>query len=137
MVQELLVAGTRAVTESAVTGKNNGGTPTGRCKNKINDLDLPIAAVRESFPAVCDNKDFTLFDNAADAPRIDKALNEMAPIEAEMTQVKSTSRDPSLVYPIMLDAQYANSGNVAWTADSVLPAKVYEVCRSTNRDVKR
>ena len=60
-------------------------------------------------------------------PAVNGVLSKMAAIEEEMTQVKSTSRDAALVYPIMLDAQYADLGNVAETADSAPPQQVYDV----------
>jgi hypothetical protein len=58
---------------------------------------------------------------------IDGVLRKMSDVEGELTQVKSTSQPASLVYPIMLDAQYADLANVVESADSAPPAQVYEV----------
>jgi hypothetical protein len=67
---------------------------------------------------------------AADSSRqqaIDAAQQKMADLESALTQVKSTSQPASLVYPIMLDAQYADLMNVVESADSAPPAQVYAV----------
>lgn len=55
------------------------------------------------------------------------ALKKMADIEEAITQVRSTSRDADLVFPIMLDAQYAELANVAVSADTAPPAQLYSV----------
>ena len=52
-------------------------------------------------------------------------LQEMAAIEGELVQVNSTNRSAALVYPIMLDAQFADLANVAEGADSAPPAQLY------------
>jgi len=58
---------------------------------------------------------------------VDSAERAMAAIEGELIQVKSTSREAALVYPIMLDGQYADLGNVAESADGPPAAQVLEV----------
>lgn len=45
---------------------------------QIDDVDFPIAAVRESFPAIHNNKDFTFFDNAAGAQAPQLVLDTVA-----------------------------------------------------------
>ena len=64
---------------------------------------------------------------------IEEVEKKMMSIEEELTQVNSTSAAASLVYPIMLDAQYADLANVAETADSAPPAQVYEVFQDYER----
>ena len=52
----------------------------------------------------------------------------MADIErAQMIQVASVTRWADLVYPIELDARYADLMNVVESADSAPPAQTYEV----------
>ena len=64
--------------------------------------------------------------DGANAGAVDDMLARIAPIEEELVQVKSTNRSAALVYPIMLDAQYGDLGNVAQSADWAPPAQVYE-----------
>ena len=47
-------------------------------------------------------------------------------IEERLIQVGSTNRSAALVFPIMLDAQFADLMNVAEEADTAPPAQVYQ-----------
>jgi hypothetical protein len=60
-------------------------------------------------------------------PAVVEVLKKMSEIESALVQVDSTNRSAALVYPIMLDAQYAELANVAASSDSAPPAQVYEV----------
>ncbi len=55
--------------------------------------------------------------NASLTQAIDRVEQEMAAIERQLIQSKSVNRAASLVYPIMLDAQYADLGNVVESAE--------------------
>jgi hypothetical protein len=57
----------------------------------------------------------------------------MADIEAQLIQVKSVNRWASLVYPIMLDAQYADLANAVESADAAPAAQIYEVFEDYER----
>jgi len=61
------------------------------------------------------------------AAPMDDVQRKMTAIEEQITQVKSTSRDAALVFPIMLDAQYADLANVAESSDAALPAQLFDV----------
>ncbi|MGH9731121.1 MAG: hypothetical protein ACRD4A_05420, partial [Candidatus Acidiferrales bacterium] len=52
---------------------------------------------------------------------------QMDEIEGQLIQVASVTRWAALVYPIELDAQYADLMNVVESADSAPPAQTYEV----------
>jgi hypothetical protein len=58
---------------------------------------------------------------------------KMADIEAQLIQVKSVNRWASLVYPIMLDAQYADLANAVESADAAPAAQIYEVFEDYER----
>jgi photosystem II stability/assembly factor-like uncharacterized protein len=65
--------------------------------------------------------------NPATVQAIDAVEQKMDEIEGQLIQVASVNRWAALVYPIMLDAQYAELGNVVEGADSAPPAQTYEV----------
>jgi hypothetical protein len=65
--------------------------------------------------------------NPATVQAIDAVEVKMGEIEGQLIQVASVNRWAALVYPIMLDAQYAELGNVVEGADSAPPAQTYEV----------
>src|SRR5262249_15118360 len=52
------------------------------------------------------------------AQAIDAAEQAMSAIEGELIQVRSVNRYAALVYPTMLDAEYANLANAIESADS-------------------
>jgi hypothetical protein len=60
------------------------------------------------------------------AQEIDHVERELT-VEAELVQTKSVNQPASLVYPIMLDAQYADLANVVESSDSAPPAQTYEM----------
>jgi photosystem II stability/assembly factor-like uncharacterized protein len=58
---------------------------------------------------------------------IEAVEKKMRDIEGQLIQVASVNRWAALVYPIMLDAQYADLGNVVESADTAPAAQIYEV----------
>lgn len=64
--------------------------------------------------------------NPATVQAIEAVEQKMGEIEGQLIQVASVNQWAALVYPIMLDAQYAELGNVIEGADSAPPAQVYE-----------
>jgi hypothetical protein len=64
------------------------------------------------------------------APQIDAVEQKMAAIEGQLIQVESVTRWADLVYPIELDAQYADLMNVVESADSAPPAQTYDVYKT-------
>ncbi|HEU5452132.1 MAG TPA: hypothetical protein VFU76_09115 [Terriglobales bacterium] len=57
---------------------------------------------------------------------LDAVSAKMSAIEEQLVQVNSTNRSAALVFPIMLDAQFADLANVAEGADSAPPQQVYD-----------
>jgi hypothetical protein len=93
-----------------------------KCRDRVNELHDAVNQIRAAR-VVLGNARLS----SSNAGAIDELQRKMASIEEEMTQVKSTSRDADLVFPIMLDAQYADLGNVAESSDSVPPQQVFDV----------
>jgi photosystem II stability/assembly factor-like uncharacterized protein len=91
-----------------------------KARNRVNQLHHTVLAIR-SARAQLEKTPGT--GNA----QADAALTKMSAIEEAITQVRSTSRDAALVFPIMLDAQYAELANVAVSADTAPPAQLYDV----------
>jgi photosystem II stability/assembly factor-like uncharacterized protein len=65
--------------------------------------------------------------NPTTVQAIELTEKKMSEIEGQLIQVESVNRWAALVYPIMLDAQYADVGNVVESADTAPPAQAYEV----------
>jgi photosystem II stability/assembly factor-like uncharacterized protein len=57
---------------------------------------------------------------------IDSLEREMAAIDDQLIQVQSTNRDAALVYPIRLDAQYADLMNAVESADAAPPEQTIQ-----------
>ncbi len=58
---------------------------------------------------------------------LDGVEQNMAAIEGQLIQMGSVNFAASLVYPIMLDAQYADLGNAVESSDSAPPMQTYEM----------
>ena len=80
--------------------------------NRLRAARAELAALRRS--------------SAGGSAEIEPVVAKMGAIEEQLVQVNSTNRSAALVYPIMLDAQFADLANVAEAADSAPPAQVYE-----------
>ena len=65
--------------------------------------------------------------DASQSQTIGSIEQQMDEIEGQLIQVASVTRWAALVYPIELDAQYADLMNVVESADSAPPAQTYEV----------
>ena len=64
--------------------------------------------------------------STAEEQAVKQVIEKMDGIEGRLIQVNSTNRSAALVYPIMLDAQYADLANVAESSDSAPPQQVYQ-----------
>lgn len=93
-------------------------------RDRITEVHNTVNKIRETRAAL---------ENArkrADSPRspdLDGLEQKLSDIEAQLIQVKSVNTWAALVYPIMLDAQYADLANVVESADSAPPKQTYEV----------
>jgi hypothetical protein len=65
--------------------------------------------------------------SASKTQAIDAIEQKLAAIEEQLIQVRSVNFAAALVFPIMLDAQYADLGNAVESADSAPPEQTYEM----------
>ncbi|HZQ90646.1 MAG TPA: hypothetical protein VFA60_02510 [Terriglobales bacterium] len=93
-------------------------------RDRVNELHNAVIQIRNSRASV---EKASAGGDAGRRSTIDGLLRKMADIEGKMTQVRSTSRDAALVYPILLDAQYAELANVAGAADTAPPQQLYDL----------
>jgi photosystem II stability/assembly factor-like uncharacterized protein len=97
---------------------------------EVNNLVLQIRQARAKLEAARNGVD----------PSRQQAIADLDPklyaLEQRLTQVKSTNSSAALVYPIMLNAQYAELGNVLETADSAPPEQTYQVFQDYERERK-
>jgi photosystem II stability/assembly factor-like uncharacterized protein len=103
-------------------------------RDRVSELHEAVIKIRAARTSLSNVR------TAADSSKqqaIDAAQQKMTDLESAFTQVKSTSQPASLVYPIMLDAQYADLMNVVESADSAPPAQVYEVFQDYERRRER
>lgn len=101
-----------------------------KLRDRVTDIHNQVLQIRQARAAL------EAARNGADSAKlqsIDAVEQKMADVEAELTQVKSTNLSAALVYPIMLDAQYADLGNVVESSDSAPPAQVYDVFQDYER----
>ncbi|MBV9436953.1 MAG: glycosyl hydrolase, partial [Acidobacteria bacterium] len=94
---------------------------------EVHNAVLQIRQARASLESARTGADSTKLQ------AIDAVEQKMAAVEAELTQVKSTNLSAALVYPIMLDAQYGDLGNVVESSDSAPPTQVYSVFQDYER----
>ena len=97
---------------------------------EVHRLVLQIQQARAGLEAARSSADSSKQQTIAD---LDSKLDAL---EQRLTQVKSTNSSAALVYPIMLDAQYADLGNVLETADSAPPQQTYQVFQDYERQRK-
>lgn len=101
-----------------------------KLRDRVTDVHNAVLQIREARASL------EAARNGADSAKlqaIDALEQKMAAVEAELTQVKSTNLSAALVYPIMLDAQYADLSNVVESSDSAPPAQVYDVFQDYER----
>jgi hypothetical protein len=96
----------------------------------VHNSAMQIRQARAALEAARSGADGSKLDSIA---TIEPKLDEL---EQRLTQVKSTNSSAALVYPIMLDARYADLGNVLETADSAPPQQTYEVFQDYERERK-
>ena len=95
-----------------------------KIRDRINELHKTVIQIRDTRAELDVIRKHANPETAQSIAALDKKLEA---VEGQLTQLGSTNRAASLVYPIMLDAQYADLGNVLETADSAPPAQVYDV----------
>jgi photosystem II stability/assembly factor-like uncharacterized protein len=95
-----------------------------KIRDRITEVHNTVNKIREARSSLenAHNK-----ANSSDLQKLNTVEQKMADIEAQLIQVKSVNRWAALVYPIMLDAQYADLANVVESADAPPPAQTYEV----------
>lgn len=101
-----------------------------KLRDRVTDVHNQVLQIRQARTAL------EAARNGADSAKlqaIDEVEQKITAVEAELTQVKSTNLSAALVYPIMLDAQYADLGNVVESSDSAPPAQVYDVFQDYER----
>jgi len=99
-------------------------------RDRVTGVHEAVLQIREARTALESAR------SGADATKlqaIDAIEQKMTAVEAALTQVNSTNLSAALVYPIMLDAQYADLGNVVESSDSAPPAQVYDVFQDYER----
>ena len=93
-------------------------------RDRIDQVSHTVNDIREAKAAL--EADRKRVGSSADEA-IDAVENKMATIEGQLVQVHSTTLGASLVYPIMLDAQYGDLLNTVESADAAPPAQTYKV----------
>ena len=94
-----------------------------RIRDRVTEIQNTVMAIIEARTKLENQKKA----NPGSASSIDSLEKELDSIEGELIQMKSVNREAGLVYPIMLDAQYAELGGVIESADSAPPAQVIEM----------
>ncbi|MGH9709450.1 MAG: hypothetical protein ACRD37_02760, partial [Candidatus Acidiferrales bacterium] len=91
--------------------------------DRVSEVHNTVNAIRAARVSLDAQKTADL----SQAQAIASIEQQMDEIEGQLIQVASVTRWASLVYPIELDAQYADLMNVVESADSAPPAQTYEV----------
>lgn len=94
-----------------------------RIRDRVTEIQNTVMAIIEARTKLESQKKA----NPSSAAAIDVLEKELESIEGELIQMKSVNREAGLVYPIMLDAQYAELGSVIESADTAPPAQVIEM----------
>jgi hypothetical protein len=94
-----------------------------KLRDRVNDVNSTVNEIRAARAALESRKKA----DSSKAQAIDGLKQKMGEIEGQLIQVASVTRWADLVYPIELDAQYADLMNVVESADSAPPAQTYEV----------
>ncbi|MGB6877686.1 MAG: hypothetical protein WBD87_16810 [Candidatus Acidiferrales bacterium] len=90
-------------------------------RDRVSEIHDTVNAIRAARASLDEQKSS---EPSQEVGRIELQMNE---IERQLIQVASVTRWADLVYPIELDAQYAELMNVVESADSAPPAQTYEV----------
>ena len=94
-----------------------------KIRDRVTEIQNTVMAISEARASLENKKKA----NPNSAAAIDAMEKELVSIEGELIQLKSVNREAGLVYPIMLDAQYAELQGVIEGADSAPPAQVIEM----------
>ena len=94
-----------------------------KLRDRVTEVHQAVNAIR----AARETLDRRKKADPSTAAAIDDIEQKMAEIEGQLTQVASVTRWANLVYPIELDARYADLMNVVESADSAPPAQTYQV----------
>ncbi|MGH9734118.1 MAG: WD40/YVTN/BNR-like repeat-containing protein [Candidatus Acidiferrales bacterium] len=98
-------------------------------RDRVTEVHNTVNAIRSARAALEQEK------TGAVSQKVSQIEQQMSQIEGQLIQVASVTRWADLVYPIELDAQYADLMNVVESASSAPPAQTYEVFRTY--EVKR
>lgn len=90
-------------------------------RDRVTEIHNTVNAIRAARASLDEQKSS---EPSQEVGRIEQQMNE---IEGQLIQVASVTRWADLVYPIELDAQYAELMDVVESADSAPPAQTYEV----------
>lgn len=101
-----------------------------RIRNRIDHVSSMVKQIRAARTAV---EIARTHARPSRLRAIEAAEKRMRAIESQLVQVHSTTLGASLVYPIMLDAQYADLLNAVESADSAPPAQTYQVFQQYER----
>jgi hypothetical protein len=93
-----------------------------KLRDRVSDVNSTVNEIRAARAALKPRK-----ADSSEAQAIDALEQKMGEIEGQLIQVASVTRWADLVYPIELDAQYADLMNVVESADSAPTAQTYEV----------
>jgi photosystem II stability/assembly factor-like uncharacterized protein len=94
-----------------------------KLRDRVNDVNSTVNEIRAALAVLESRKKA----DSSKEQAIDALEQRMVAIEGQLMQVASVTRWADLVYPIELDAQYADLMNVVESADSAPPAQTYEV----------
>lgn len=97
-----------------------------KLRDRVTEVHNTVNAIRAARASLEQRKKA----DPSKAPQIDAVEQKMAAIEGQLIQVESVTRWADLVYPIELDAQYADLMNVVESADSAPPAQTYDVFKT-------
>jgi photosystem II stability/assembly factor-like uncharacterized protein len=94
-----------------------------KLRDRVSELHTTVNTIRADRVSLEQHKKA----DPSKAEAINSIEDSMVDIESQMTQVASVTRWADLVYPIELDARYADLMNVVESADSAPPAQTYDV----------
>jgi len=97
-----------------------------KLRDRVTEVHRAVNAIRATRASL----DLRKKADPSKAQEINGIEQMMGEIEGQLIQVESVTRWADLVYPIELDAQYADLMNVVESADSAPPAQTYEVFQS-------
>jgi photosystem II stability/assembly factor-like uncharacterized protein len=94
-----------------------------KLRDRVSEVHNTVNAIRAARATLDAQKSA----DVSQSQTITTVERQMDEIEGQLIQVASVTRWAALVYPIELDAQYADLMNVVESADSAPPAQTYQV----------